>query len=170
MQFIICDMIWPFFLCFRSPSSSTNMISIITSMASRSMAPLHGCLPPASTITTTLNNRHAGLNGNNHMAPAGCQLTIRNIAYIIYNHNHGHITSQHTPAKQSQTPLIFFAYFTWFGAFNKCRSNLRRRTTTLILVLSITRCKLDLYYARRNRHPQSHLCNTSCMSSVEQVS
>ena len=104
------------------------------------------------------------------MAPAGCQLTIRNIAYIKYNHNHGHITSLHTPAKTKLDASTFFAYFTWFGAFNKCRSNLRTRTTTLILVLLITRCKLDLNYARRNRHPQSHLCNTSCMSSVEQVS
>src|SRR3954464_5917703 len=107
MQFIICDMIWPFFVCFRSPFSSTNMISIITGMASRSMTLLHGCRPPASTITTTLN-RNAGLKKikDNHMAPAGCQLTIRNIAYIKYNHNHGHITSQHTPAKQSWTPLL----------------------------------------------------------------
>src|SRR3954467_2521412 len=64
---------------------------------------------------------------------------------------------------------MFFAYFTWFGAFNKCRSNLRTRTTKLILVLSITRCKLNLHYVGRNRHPQSHLCNTSCMSSVEQA-
>src|SRR4051812_25057131 len=107
---------------------------------------------------------------DNHMAPAGCRLTIRNIAYIIYNHNHGHITSQHTPAKQSWTPLIFFAYFTWFGAFNKCHSNLRTRTTMLMLELSSARCKLNLYYDGRDRHPQSHLCNTSCMLSVEQVS
>ena len=31
-------------------------------------------------------------------------------------------------------------------------------------------CKLNLNYGERDRHPQSHLCNTSCMSSVEQVS
>src|SRR3954469_6800122 len=52
-------------------------------------------------------------------------------------------------------PSTSFAYFTWFGAFNKCRSNLRTRTTTLIPVLSITRCKLNLNYARRDRHPQA---------------
>src|SRR3954468_11854201 len=104
------------------------------------------------------------------MDPGGCRLTIRNIAYIIYNHNHGHITSLHTPCKTKLDASTFFAYFTWFGAFNKCRSNLRTRTTTLILALSITRCKLDLNYVGRDRHPQRHLCNTSYMSSVEQVS
>src|SRR3954471_6748019 len=67
-------------------------------------------------------------------------------------------------------PLIFFACFTWFGAFNKCRSNLRTRTTTLMLELSSARCKLNLHYGGRDRHPQSHLCNASCMLSVEQVS
>src|SRR3954468_4941016 len=172
MQFVICDMIWPFFLCFRSPSSSTNMISIITGMASRSMTPLHGCRPPASTITTTLNNRHAGLNGIKRQPYGSCRLPTYNKEHYIH-----HIYSQswpyHITAHPCRTKLDasnFLAYFTWFGAFNKCRSNLRTRTTTLILALLITRCKLDLNYARRNRHPQSHLCNTSCMSSVEQVS
>src|SRR3954470_17805989 len=104
------------------------------------------------------------------MAPAGCRLTIRNIAYIKYNHNKWpyHITAH--PCKTKLDASTLFACFTWFGAFNKCRSNLRTRTTTLILVLSITRCKLNLNYVGRDRHPQSHLCNTSCMSSVEKVS
>ena len=43
---------------------SNNMYQdVITGIASRSMTLLHGCRPPASTITTTLN-RHAGLNRN----------------------------------------------------------------------------------------------------------
>src|SRR3954471_9442782 len=65
-----------------------------------------------------------------------------------------------TPLQKKLDASTFFPYFMWFGAFNKCRSNLRTRTTTLILVLSITRCKLNLNYVGRNRHPQSHLCNT----------
>src|SRR5215216_146596 len=40
----------------------------------------------------------------------------------------------------------------------------------LIQVLSSAKCRFDLYYDGRDRHPQSHLCNTSCTSSVEQVS
>src|SRR3954470_2667087 len=104
------------------------------------------------------------------MAPAGCRLTIRNIAYIKYNHNKWpyHITAH--PCKTKLDASNFFAYFTWFGAFNKCRSNLRTRTTMLMFELSSAHCKLDLYNNGRDRHPQSHLCNTSCMLSVEQVS
>ena len=102
---------------------STDMISIITSIASRSVAPLHGCPSSPATITTTWNkaitrwiDTHVLTKlKENHKAPSGCRLTIRNIAYIIYNHNHGHITSQHTLAKQSYMPLISFAYFMWFG-------------------------------------------------------
>src|SRR3954468_16282240 len=39
----------------------------------------------------------------------------------------------------------------------------------LIQVFSSAHCK-NLNYGGRYRHPQSHLCNTSCTLSVEQVS
>ena len=114
-------MIWPFFLCFRSPSSSKDMISIITGVVSRSMVPLHGCRPPASTITTTFNNRHTGLKkikGDNHKAPASCQLTIRIIAYIKYNHNHimsisHHITSHALQKKLDASHFLCIFYVDW---------------------------------------------------------
>src|SRR3954469_22484460 len=48
------------------------------------------------------------------------------------------ISHHSTPCKTKLDASTFFACFTWFGAFNKCRSNLRTRTTTLILALSIT--------------------------------
>jgi len=37
-------------------------------------------------------------------------------------------------------------------------------------ILLATRSILYLNYSGRDRHPQSHLCKTSCMSVVEQVS
>jgi hypothetical protein len=56
------------------------------------------------------------------------------------------------------------------GFLGKNRSYLRTRTTTLIKILLTDCCRLYHNYSERDRHPQSHLCNTSCMSSVEQVS
>jgi hypothetical protein len=56
------------------------------------------------------------------------------------------------------------------GFLGKNRSYLRTRTTTLIKILLANCCRLDHNYSGRDRHPQSHLCKTSCMSTVEQVS
>ena len=80
--------------------------------------------------------------------------------------------SHHMPHKnKSDVSPLFFANFTWLRAFEE-RTVLtyEHETTTVINKLLTTRCRLNLNYSGRNRHPQSHLCNTSCMSVVEQVS
>src|SRR3954469_10631895 len=103
MQFIICDMIWPFFFVL--------LISIFKHEHDlhhhRHCIKVNDAAPWLSSTGFNYYNyfeidtRVLTKIKDNHMAPAGCQLTIRNIAYIKYNHNHGHITSLHTPAKQS---------------------------------------------------------------------
>ena len=49
---------------------------------------------------------------------------------------------------------LFFAYFTWFRAFeDRTVLTYEQETTTVINKLLATRCRLDLNYSGRDRHP-----------------
>ena len=79
--------------------------------------------------------------------------------------------SHHMPCKNKlDASNLFLHILRGLGFLGKNRSYLRTRTTTSIKILLANRCRLNHNYSGRDRHPQSHLCKTSCMSSVEQVS
>ena len=82
----------------------------------------------------------------------------------------GHIKSQN-PCKNNLDASNFLCKFYVAWGF-RLRTDLtyKTETTTSIQVLSSAKCRLDLYYGERDRHPQSHLCKASYTSSVEQVS
>ena len=158
---------------------STDMISIITSIASRSVAPLHGCSSSLATITTTWNK--AITRWIDTQVLTELKTTIRLLPVAILQQGSLHTSNiititwwpyHITKPLQKQVRRLRFSLqvLRGLGLSNKNGSYLRNWTTTLIQVLSSAKCRFDLYYDGRDRHPQSHLCNTSCTSTVEQVS
>ena len=117
------------------------------------------------------------------MAPAGCRTHRHASRETLQNMIISYITNisyeivwaipyhKHPCKNKLDASPLFFANFTWLRAFEE-RTVLtyEHETTTVINKLLTTRCRSNLNYSGRDRHPQSHLCNTSCMSVVEQVS